>query len=235
MKKYYIFIISLVAFVATTMAQDKVKAEISADFVSSYHWRGQELGEASVQPDIDLYYKGFNLSAWGSVGLKSIDPLKEIDLMLAYSNSGFNISVTDYWTTLSDGKFFCYDSHSTSHVFEANVGYDFGILSLQWYTIFAGADGVNKSDKRAYSSFMEAKAPFNLGGLKWEATIGATPYATTYYAKADGFSVTDISLQAAKDIKITEGFSIPLFAAVHANPSTEKLAVVVGFTLQPQF
>ena len=36
-----------------------------------------------------------------------------------------------------------YSAHQTSHVFEANVGYDFGPHALNWYTNFAGNDGVN--------------------------------------------------------------------------------------------
>ena len=35
------------------------------------------------------------------------------------------------------------------------------------------------------------------------------------------------------DLKITDSFSVPVFAQVAANPSTEKAYLVVGFTLQP--
>lgn len=102
-----------------------------------------------------------------------------------------------------------------------------------WYTNFAGNDGVNKDGDRAYSSYLEATAPFKLGGCDWEASIGAVPFATTFYGDANGFAVTHVGVKATKDIKITDSFSVPVFAQVAANPSTEKAYLVVGFTLQP--
>lgn len=59
------------------------------------------------------------------------------------------------------------------------------------------------------------------------------PYATSFYADANGFAVTNVSLKATRDINITKSFSVPLFAGIYANPSTEKAYFVVGFTLRP--
>ena len=88
----------------------------------------------SIQPTLGVSYKGLSLSAWGNVGLSNSEDTKELDLTLAYSNGGFNIGITDYWT--NDGgdpeaRYFKYNAHGTNHVFEANVGYDFGFASLQ--------------------------------------------------------------------------------------------------------
>ena len=54
---------------STMMAQDKVEASVGADLVSGYIWRGQDLGGVSVQPSLEISYKGFSLGAWGSVGI----------------------------------------------------------------------------------------------------------------------------------------------------------------------
>ena len=178
-------------------------------------------------------YKGFSLTGWGSVGLSKWDDTKEFDLTAAYTTGGFTIGITDYWFNSGDGRYFEYDSHKTAHVFEANIGYDFGPVALNWYTNFAGADGLNKDGDRAYSSYVEATAPFKLGGCDWAASIGAVPFATSFYGDANGFAVTNVSLKATKDLKITDSFSVPVFAQVAANPSTEKAYLVVGFTLQP--
>ena len=118
-------------------------------------------------------------------------------------------------------------------MFEANIGYDFGLCALQWYTNFAGNDGVNKSGDRAYSSYVELSAPFKLGGADWTAAVGAVPYATSFYGEAGGFAVTNVSLKASKDINITKTFSVPVFAGIYANPSTEKAYLAFGFTLRP--
>lgn len=228
--------VALFATATTTKAQDKVETTVAADVVSQYIWRGQNLGNISVQPTLGVSYKGLSLTAWGSVGI-SKDDTKEFDLTLAYSTGGFHIGITDYWFNNPEDpdavKYFSYAAHETAHVFEANIGYDFGFLALNWYTNFAGADGVNEDGDRAYSSYVEASAPFKLGGCDWTATVGAVPYATSFYKDAGGFAVTNVSLKAVKDLKITDTFSVPLFASVSANPSTQKAYFVVGFTLQP--
>ena len=233
LKRLGMMALGTMAIATAATAQDKVETTVSADFVNEYIWRGQKCGEVSIQPTLGIGYKGLSLSAWGNVGLSESSDTKELDLTLAYSTGGFNVGVTDYWFNSPNTKYFCYAAHKTSHLFEANVGYDFGVASLQWYTNFAGNDGANKSGKRAYSSYFEATAPFKLGGCDWSASVGMVPWATSSYANANGFAVTNISLKASKDIKITDSFSVPVFASVAANPSTQKAYLVFGFTLHP--
>lgn len=226
----------LMAIVATAMpatAQDKVEGTIAADVVNQYIWRGQELGDVSLQPTLGIAYKGLSLTAWGSVGLSDPNDTKEFDLTAAWQRGGFHIGVTDYWFNTPNERYFSYAAHSTSHVFEANVGYDFGPLALNWYTNFAGNDGVNTSGDRAYSSYVEATVPFSLAGCQWTATVGAVPYATSLYAEANGFAVTNVSVKATKDIRVTDSFSIPVFAGIATNPSSEKAWLLFGFTLKP--
>ena len=119
------------------------------------------------------------------------------------------------------------EAHQTTHLWEANIGYDFGFLSVQWFTNFAGDDGLNKDGKRAYSSYLELSAPFRLGGLDWTATLGAVPWATTSY-NANGFCITDISLRATKDFVIKEKYHLPVFAGLTANPRNEKVYFLFG-------
>ena len=230
MKRAILYIFSAVTSL-TAVAQDKVEATIAADFVSQYIWRGQDCGNISVQPTLGLACQGFSLTAWGSVGLDTEDT-KELDLTAVYAAGRFNVGITDYWFNNLDGRYFAYEAHHTAHVFEANVGYDFGPVALQWYTNFAGNDGLNKSGKRAYSSYAELSAPFKLGGCSWTAALGIVPYATSLY-ETSGFAVTNVSLKAVKDLKVTEHFALPVFAGIVANPRTEKAFLLVGFTLQP--
>ena len=233
MGKVLILVCGLVAMVNTAKAQDKPEVSVSADFVNQYIWRGQDLGDISVQPTLGVAYKGLSITAWGSVGLSDNEDTKEFDLTLSYSLGNFNIGITDYWFNTPNDRYFSYAAHKTSHVFEANIGYDFGLCALQWYTNFAGNDGINKSGDRAYSSYVELSAPFKLGGADWTAAVGAVPYATSFYGEAGGFAVTNVSLKASKDINITKTFSVPVFAGIYANPSTEKAYLAFGFTLRP--
>ena len=206
------------------VAQDKVGATIGCDFVSQYIWRGQKLGNVSLQPTLGIDYKGLSLTSWGSVGFDS-DDAKELDFTLAYEWKGFNVGLTDYW--FSEGNYFHYGAHETTHVWEANLGYDFGFLSVQWFTNFGGNDGTTSSGKRAYSSYFELTAPFRLGGLDWEATFGAVPYQTSFY-DTNGFAVTNISLKATKDFIIKQKWHLPVFAGLTGNPRAEKLYIIFG-------
>ena len=228
----------LLLFGATAVeAQETIETTISADVVNQYIWRGQDLGDVSLQPTLGVAYKGLSLTAWGSVGLT--DPLdtKEFDLTLAYTVGGFNIGITDYWFNAGQdpqARYFKYDANGTNHVFEANIGYDFGLASVQWYTNFGGNDGFNKNGERAYSSYAEVAVPFKLSAIDWTATVGAIPYATSFYNDwTSGFAVTNVALKATKDIKITDSFSVPVFGQIAANPCSQKAYLVFGFTLQP--
>ena len=213
MKKIKIIMLAALLFGAAAVeAQEteaveksKVGISIGTDVVSRYIWRGQDLGQVSLQPTLGIEYKGLSLSAWGSVGLSDPSDTKEFDLTLAYSIAGFNIGVTDYW---------------------------FKYVSVQWYTNVAGNDGLNSDGKRAYSSYFEIAAPFRLVTVDWLASVGAVPYATDFYG-VDGFAVTNVSLKATKDIHFTDKFTLPIFAQIAANPRTEKAYFVFGFTLQP--
>jgi hypothetical protein len=236
MKKITYSALALLLFgAATAKAQDMVETTVGTDFVSSYVWRGLELGDVSMQPTLGVSYKGLSLSAWGSVGLSNPADTKELDLTLAYSVGGFNIGVTDYWFNAGLdplNRYFKYAADETNHVFEANVGYDFGFASLQWYTNFAGNDLVETTGKLAYSSYFEINVPFTLGGVDWTATAGAVPFATDFYGTGS-FAVTNLALTAAKDIRITDTFSIPVFAQMAANPYSRVAFLVLGITLQP--
>lgn len=223
--------LAIIASTTATKAQDNVETTIGADVVNQYIWRGQELGSVSLQPTLGVAYKGLSLTAWGSIGLSEPSDTKEFDITAAYSVGGFNIGVTDYWFNSPSTRYFLYDSHKTSHVFEANIGYDFGPASIQWYTNFAGNDGVNKDGDRAYSSYFEVSAPFTFGGCDWTATVGAVPFASSFYSDANGFAVTNVSLKAIKELKITDTFSVPIFAGIAANPSTEKAFFIFGLSL----
>ncbi len=236
MKKIILFAMGLmVSTIALAQEKEKMETTISADLVNQYIWRGLDLGSPAVQPTLGVGYKGLSLTAWGSYGLTNPNDVKEMDLTLAYSIGGFNIGVTDYWFSTGldpDGRYFKYDAHGTNHVFEAFIGYDFGPVALQWFTNFTGNDGTNKDGKRAYSSYVEANVPFSLAGVDWTATAGAVPYASTYYSTT-GFAVTNLTLRATKEIKITDSFSVPIFGQLTGNPCSQKAYLVFGFTLQP--
>lgn len=217
-----------VAFGAIAQESDsrpKLEASASVDLVSGYIWRGQDLGGVSIQPGGSIGYYGFSLSAWGSSGFESKDT-KEVDFTLGYAWKGLSVSITDYWFN-NGPNYFHYAAHDTAHVWEAHVGYDFGFMALNWYTNFAGNDGVTTKGKRAYSSYVEVSAPFRIGVVDFKGELGATPYSTSFY-NARGFAVTNVSLQAGHTFDFKEWCSLTVFAKATCNPRDEKMYMVGG-------
>lgn len=236
MKRIVALAIMAVASSIAAKAEGKVEGTLATDIVSQYIWRGTDCGNAAIQPTLGIGWKGLSLNAWGSVGLTSASDTRELDLTLGYSVKGFNVGITDYWFSVGNekyGRYFLYKNGKTNHVFEGNIGYDFGPVSIQWYTNFAGNDGANGDGNRAYSSYVELAAPFNLVKCQWTATVGAVPYATTYYGTG-GFAVTNISLKACKSFSIKDKVDIPIYATLTANPRTQHMYLTAGFAIRPK-
>ncbi len=209
-------------------AQDKVEVNVGADLVSSYVWRGVYQSGVSFQPSIDVGYKGFSLGVWGST---DFDDFKEVDFSLSYAIGGFEIGLTDYWW---DGQFQRYFNISKSHRLEATVAYTFGPafpLTASWSTFIAGED-TKMNGNRAYSTYIELSYPFHVGPVEMAVAVGAAPWeAPTWLPTSNtGFQVANIAVSAAKDIKITESFSLPVFAQLSVNPAVDDINLVVGFS-----
>jgi len=208
----------LLASPEALFASEPLKADISADLVSSYIWRGQKLDGASIQPTLGLEWGGLSLSGWGSTGLTG--DYAELDFTLAYTVGGFTVGLTDYWCADSKTKYFDF-TPETPHVAEINLGYDLGFLSVNWYTNVLGAVGCKADGAKAYASYVELAAPFSLGGLDWSAAVGASPWENDYYGTS-GFAVVNCSLTASKELEIGTA-KIPVAATLMANPSTEQM------------
>ncbi len=212
-----------------------VDASVGMDLVSTYVWRGQKNGGISVQPVAEISWNGLALGAWGSY---AISPQhdgsdEELDITLGYTYKGFSVGITDYYLFNNGYPFFKYGGmEGNAHTFEGTVAYDFGYISVAWSTNFAGADGVNKKGKRAFSSYLQLDAPFKLGPLDWNATLGVVPYRTSFYGAddSDGFHVNQVALRAEYPIELKH-ISIPIYGQVIANPSSRDLFFLCGVAI----
>ena len=220
-----------------------------ADIVPMNEYEPSFYQTVEIETDFEQAYK-VKFAIEEQMGYENLNFLRECLLscrknkemhMLNYAVKGFSVSVTDYSFSKGSnfktgagisGDYFHFGSNSTLHVFEAQVGYDFGFLAVNWFTNIGGNDGRKADGKRAYSSFVCLSAPFRLGGLDWAATVGATPWETSFYnGGSNGFAVSEVSLQAEKAIRISERFSLPLFAKAIWNPATENAFFTVGVNL----
>lgn len=197
----------------------------------------------SFQPTLALGVGGFSLTAWGSTdfdGYQASEGLanKEIDLTAAYTfgNSGPTFSVADlWWAGQGANKYFNFKSHETAHHIEAGLAYTLPLekfpLSMAWYTMFAGQDKDADGDQN-YSSYVELNYPFSVKRVDLNVTCGVVPYkAPQYYT--NGFAVTNVALKGTTVIKVTDSFSLPIFAQAIWNPRLEDAHLVFGFTLKP--
>lgn len=135
--------ILLIAILLCTAFAQAQEVFVTADFVSSYIWRGMDSGNASVQPSLGLNWKGLTVYAWGSTEFREKN--NEIDLSLEYEYKNLTLYANNYFTQTEEEpfKYFNYNSHSTGHTFEVGAGYMLSEkfpLSVSWYTTFAGND-----------------------------------------------------------------------------------------------
>ena len=68
MRTFKVMALTLVGVLSASVAnaQDEVEVSVGADVVTNYLWRGQKLGEGSVQPTLGISYNGLSVGAWGS-------------------------------------------------------------------------------------------------------------------------------------------------------------------------
>ena len=228
-------------------AQEKkgVDFQVQGDLVSSYVWRGMYQSGAAFQPTLGLSVGGFSATAWGSVDFTG-QGHKEADLTLGYTIGGLTLSVADLWWAGESGiknsnengknNYFNFNNHTTNHILEAGISYQLPFekfpLRLSWYTMVWGADKDVEGDQ-AYSTYIEAAYPFSVKTFDLVAMVGASPWKSAANYLNDGFAVTNVSLRASKDIRISERFSIPVFTQVLWNPNREDVHFVFGFSIRP--
>lgn len=214
----------------TVPTKASVQTLLALSLKSSYISRGSYCGGVGLYPELGISYRGISLSAWAFVGFDNKDT-KELNLMLDYRTGGFSIGLTDFWYLPYEKSeqigFFHFNPRHTQHQIEGNIGYDLGFVRTRWRTMFAGFDHL-ESGRRAYSTYVILQAPFRLGGLEWEGTVGVTPWKGCY---SNHFNLVHLTLQATKKIQITETFSLPVFAALTLNTAKQRMYFSAGFTL----
>ncbi|MDR1526604.1 MAG: hypothetical protein LBS46_02900 [Dysgonamonadaceae bacterium] len=195
---------------------------VGADVVSSYVWRGAyQGGGASIQPSLTFSSGGFSIGAWGSSNFSGGN--KEVDFSLAYAVGGVSLAITDYWWEGENAL--NYFNYHNAHHLEAGLSYTLPEsfpLRLAWNTMFIEPDS-------QFSTYIEAAYPFEVKGVNLEATLGITPWEGIY---ADRLAISNISLKASKEIKITDSFSLPVFSQIILNPDTEDIFLVFGISLK---
>jgi hypothetical protein len=196
MKRIIVFILFILSSLqlASQDSISHIEANIGADFVSRYVWRGSAYSTMpSIQPSLTFSYKGLELGTWGSYSFNGSDGA-ELDFFLSYTlfKDLFTICLTDYYfpnDQLGDDQFFNFHKDETGHIVEMSLsfnGNDKIPISLLIAANIFGDDArrindnpnsgnFNNVEGIQYSSYIEIGYNFYFGDLEFCAFAGLTP------------------------------------------------------------
>ena len=206
--------------------------EVGADLVSSYLWRGQNLGGLSLQPSVTLGWNGLYLCTWANIGadnwkFQKLNP--ELDITIGYDNYGVQLDLTHLYYFYGD-KYFKglgdANNEYSSSTMELHAGINIGEwvekvpLSIDWYTTVLGYDPIfnnqgeievneNGNAKRAYSTYIQVGYDITLPldiilGIK----VGFTPWKGMYsdyeevWKNGQTIGINNIQLRAEREFEL---------------------------------
>lgn len=208
--------------------------DVGADLVSSYLWRGQNLGGMAIQPSVTLSWKGLYLCGWANIGadnwtFENLSP--ELDITIGYDNFGLKADLTHLYYFGGEPYFpkggfktqpyLSPDSCGTT--MEAHIGFHLGDLIekvplfIDWYTTVYGADCYFDEGegewKRAWSTYIEVGYDFQLPlELLLSARVGITPWKSMYsnyeevWKNAETVGINNINLRLERDFELKHIF-----------------------------
>jgi len=240
--------------------EEIISMDFGCDVVSRYVWRGMELGgdNACLQPTFSLSSKNLSFGVWSSYAIGPFTN-QEFDLYLSYSflNEMFTVTVNDYFlpNAYNDYNYFDYKALTTGHLLEGILSFN-GTEKIPFTLLasvnFFGTDAkiidddpssptFNQSIGLQYSNYLELGYYNTFGSIDFNAFCGYTfsnPKLedtntgfigeTGYYSSKAGF--INVGFTAAKSIKITEDYSLPIKTTIATNPITKKVYFVFGIT-----
>jgi hypothetical protein len=142
MKNSFRLILLFSVFLSISAAAQETKSalNVTADFVSSYVWRGSQLGKGpAIQPTVEFTSGKFTLGAWGSYCLSDVEA-PETDLYTSLSFGNLTVGLTDYY--FPGPSWF----HTENHAFEINGGWKQGIFSCSGNWILNEGGGSKGND-----------------------------------------------------------------------------------------
>jgi hypothetical protein len=234
---------------------------LGADFVSRYIWRGKDYGNSpAIQPNVAFSVAGLKIGTWGCYGLNEyktkindstivdMGHYAETDFFVSYTYNWFTLGITDYFFPNPQNpnygnKYFNYNNKTTGHSLEVSLSFNgTDKIPLQVFagTFIYGADKGKDStgvygtgDKNNFSTYLEASYLFTIKkiGVDLKPFIGGIPMGSAFYGEKAG--IVNLGFTATKPIRITKGFTLPVYASVITNPQAQSIFFVFGLTLSP--
>jgi hypothetical protein len=221
----------------TEQAESKFTAAI--EVVYPYLWRGMKYNgdKVAFQPYLDYAFTD-KLSAglWATTNFSNAaDAYNEFDWNISYQLTPIvGIMLSDYYwpatkkaheedSLNSRDSYFDY-SEGSAQTLDFSVLFDLsekGIpIDFQWSTIVGGNDykyDDNGNIARAYSSYAEVGYTYSIkkAGVDFRPFVGAAVINGGYYGTdangEAGFTFSNVGLNVAKEFKIFENYSLPVF------------------------
>ncbi len=197
--------VALVAGFGPSNANAAEGFKLGADVVSSYVWRGSELGNSfAVQPSLSYTCKsGLSVAAWGSYALTENNVgnrYKEVDVTVSMPVGPVTLAVTDYNIdpaneNADNGGVFDYRADGANTV-EVSASYSKDNVGLMAGVFVAGNDYKN-------ALYCEASYQFyNKDGYtaKAVAGVGSEDYYGDFAGeKSDKLALVNTGISVAKD------------------------------------
>jgi hypothetical protein len=211
---------------AQTDTIPKFSTAVSADLVSHYIWRGQDLGHTpSFQPGLSATWKDFTLGFWGAYRLGGSGD-HETDFYLEKTIGPATFSIWDYWIYSESGSnnYFDYNKNTTSHQLEAEIllsgGEKLPFNLLGCYN-FYGADP-------SKSMYLELQYLHSFGTFDTQVFAGFQPKGEFYASKA---AFVNLGCSVTKAVQLTKKWAIPVSLSLITNPDAQKVYLVAGITI----
>ncbi|MCE1188708.1 MAG: hypothetical protein LWX56_06150 [Ignavibacteria bacterium] len=233
----------------TMFAQEEAKAEkpysfsSGLDFVSSYNWRGQDLGKSpAIQPYAAVSAYGFEFGTWGSYAFNSEAlndagvkvPFTEIDLNLKYkltTHSGtFAIEAVDFFYPYM-GKPYSHYNLNEDPAHMVNVALHYTGKECCPVSLLVDYSAINDPDKSIY---IEAAYPVKFGETEVGLVCGVAKgkdKSVLYDVDGSKLAFVNTGFTVTKNITFSKEFSMPIATSFIFNPYRSAAFLVVKASL----
>ncbi|MBP8793751.1 MAG: hypothetical protein KBE41_00275 [Lutibacter sp.] len=222
----------IAVFSLTTMNAQDSSLDLGLDVQSRYVWRGIQLGNnsASLQPYLEYSTGKFAFGGWAAYSTGGDVAGQEADLYATYNvTDNFSLTLTDYYfpAEKNDGNYFKYNGH----MLELAAGVTAGDFGFTLATNIAGNADLDGSGDQSYSTYLEVSYGKTIGDTDFGIFAGGVFMDDAGYYLTTGSGLINLGVSAAKEIKITDSFSLPVNAVLIVNPDAENVFLTVGFSL----
>jgi hypothetical protein len=203
--------------------------KVGADVVSSYVWRGGELGNSpAIQPALSYTCPktGITAGGWGSYAVSESagnKRYKETDLYVTVPAGPFSLTVTDYYTGTEDQRTFDFGNNG-ANVVELSVAYAKDNLTLLAAINVAGSEGDTAANTTGVKNAKYCEASYKFyekDGYTAKGVVGLGD--EDYYGDQYGVSKNDAIALVNTGISVSKN---RYTASYVYNPDTEKSSLV---------